>query len=317
MAKATVLPRRSAEGEARVVAVIPNWNGKDDTLECLQSLTQQNYQNLEVVVVDNGSRDGSVEAIREEYPEVTLICNQENLGTAVAENQGMTYALENGADHIAILNNDTIFDPNMFRELVGAVEADEHVAVAGPKMYYYDEPDVIWAAGGYIDFTEVVGGPRGHGQRDRGQYDVVADVDFIPSCAVVARTSAVREVGLLDPEYFAYFDDPDWCWRMRHHGYLVRYVPTARMWHKVSRTAGRYSPQGCYALGVNAVVFMKKYAKWHQWTKWFVFAVLSLPFLFVVRAFQGKGKSVWAKARGIWDGFRGVRVTAETFQRQW
>jgi len=183
---------------------------------------------------------------------------------------------------------------------------------AAPSAAY-----VIWAAGGLVNFTEVVGEMRGYNQKDRGQIDVLADVDYIPSCGLIAKASAVQEIGLLDPVYFAYFDDPDWCWRMRQRGYHIRYVPTARMWHKVSRTAGSYSPQACYALGINAVVFMKKHARWYQWVKWFAFAVLSLPFLYVVRAFQGKSKSVWAKALGIRDGFRGVRVTSETFQRQW
>jgi GT2 family glycosyltransferase len=303
--------------EPRIVAVVPNWNGKADTLECLQSLNQQSYKNLEIVIVDNGSQDGSVEAISAQFSAVTLICNQENLGTAVAENMGMTYALERDVDYIAILNNDTIFDPDMFHALVQVAEADERVAVAGPKMYYYDEPELLWAAGGIIDFTEVVCRMRGYNQEDRGQYDLPADVDYIPSCALLAKASAARKVGLLDPIYFAYFDDPDWCWRMHQHGYRIRYVPAARMWHKVSRTAGGYSPQGCYAMGVNAVIFMKKYARWYQWVKWFIFAVLSLPFLYVVRLFQGKAKSVWAKALGIRDGFRGIHVTAETFKRQW
>lgn len=303
--------------EPRIVAVMPNWNGKQDTLECLQSLAQQSYQNLEIVVVDNGSQDRSVEAIREQFPEVTLICNEENLGTAVAWNLGMAYALQNGADYIGILNNDTIFDPDMFSELVKAAETDKRVAMTGPKVYYYDEPDVIQAAGGYVNFTEVVSRPRGYGKKDRGQYDVAADVDYVPACGVLAKASVVQEVGLLDPVYFAYFEETDWCWRMRQRDYLVRYVPKAVMWHKASRTAGSYSPRQCYALGINAVVFMKKYARWYQWAKWFVFAVLSLPLLYIVRAFQGKGKSVWAKALGIRDGFRGVQVTSETFQRQW
>jgi GT2 family glycosyltransferase len=299
------------------MVIIPSWNGKEDTLECLRSLAQQSYQNLEIVVVDNGSKDGSVEAIQKRFPDVQLICNQENLGTVKAENQGMIYALELGVEYVGIVNNDTIFAPDFFQELVNAAETDDRVAVAGPKIYYYDEPDVIQAAGGYIGFTEVVSRSRGSGQRDHGQYEVPVDVDFIPSCGVLVRASVIREIGLLDPVYFAYFDETDWYWRMHKHGYLIRYVPTAKMWHKLARTTGSYSPQQCYALGVNAVVFMKKHALWYQWAKWFVFAVLSLPFVYVVRVFQGKGKSVLAKALGIWDGFHGVRVSAETFQRQW
>jgi GT2 family glycosyltransferase len=272
---------------------------------------------MEIVVVDNGSQDGSVEAIREKFPAVQLICNTKNLGTAVAENQGMEYALENGADYIGILNNDTTFSPSMFQELVKAIQADEHIAVVGPKVYYYDEPDVIWAAGAVVDFGETVTKMRGTDEQDLGQYDTAVDVDYIPSCALIAKASAVQKVGLLDPVYFTYFDDPDWCARMRQHNYRIRYVPTAVMWHKVARTSGgSYAPAARYASGINAVVYMKKYAKWHQWIKWFVFAVLSLPIVYLVRAFQGTHKSVWAKAMGIRDGFRGVRVTAETFQRR-
>jgi GT2 family glycosyltransferase len=302
--------------DPKVVAVIPNWNGKADILECLHNLTRQNYLNLEIVVVDNNSQDGSVEAIRSQFPNITLICNEINQGF-ISVNRGINYALEQGAEYIGILNNDVIFHPEMFRELINAAESDEQIAVAGPKIYYYDEPEQIWAAGGIIDFSEVVVRMRGHNQKDQGQYDLPADVDYIPFCGVVAKARAVREVGLLDPTYFAYFDDPDWCLRMHQHGYRIRYVPTAQMWHKVSRTAGSYSPQGCYALGINAVVFMKKYAKWYQWVKWFVYAVLTLPFLYLVRTFQGKGKSALAKAQGIWDGFHGVRVTPETFLRNW
>ena len=301
----------------KVVAVIPIWNRIAETLECLDSLSRQSCRNLKIVVVDNGSHDSSAEEIAARFPQVELICNPTNLGTVQAENMGMIYALEQEADYIAILNNDTIFDPNMITELIQAIEDDPSAAVAGPKVYYYDQPDLIWAAGGMINFTEVISRMRGYNQKDRGQFDVPADVDYIPSCALVVKASVVHEVGLLDPVYFAHFDDPDWCLRIRQRGYRIRYVPTAKIWHKVSRTAGSYSPQACYALGINAVVFMKKYARWHEWIKWFFYAVLSLPFLYVVRLFQGKGKSVLAKAMGIWDGFHGVRVTSETFQRNW
>ena len=303
--------------EPLVTVIVLNWNGKDDVIECLQSLEKQVYRTFEVVVVDNGSTDGSQAAIRQDFPAVTLIENIANLGFSEGNNVGIRYALEQGADYVLLLNNDTTVDEKLLTELVQAAESDDRIGAAGPKTYFYDAPQTLWAAGGLICFGVDAVRMRGWNRLDTGQYDDTLEVDYVPGCGLLAKAATIQDVGLLDPEYFAYYEDADWCLRTRQRGYSIHYVKTARMWHKASRTTGRYSPQSRYALGINSVVFVKKHASWHQWLKWFVLTAFSLPFLYTVRASQGMHKSVYAKARGIWDGFRGMRVTSETFQQQW
>lgn len=306
-------------GDPRVCVVLLNWNGRDDTLACLDSLKFSDYPNLEIVVVDQGSQDGLVEVLRQREPQVKLFANEENLGFTGGNNQGIRYGLENGADYILLLNNDTVVDRQCISELVRVAENNPAVAAVGPKIYLYREPDRIWSAGGIVDFRENVGQMRGYGRIDRGQFDELPEVDFISGCAVMVPREVVKVVGLLSEEFYPiYYEDTDWGMRIRAAGYVNLVVPSAKIWHKASMSmGGDYNPTSKYLMGHHAVVFMKKYATWYQWVKWFIFAVLSLPLLYTVRAFQGQGKSVWAKALGIWDGLRGVQVTAETFQRRW
>jgi GT2 family glycosyltransferase len=306
-------------GKPKICVVLLNWNGRDDTLACLDSLEHSDYPNLQIVVVDQGSQDRLVEVLRKHGSHVKLIVNEENLGFAGGSNQGIRYGLENGADYIFLLNNDTVVDRQCISELVCTAENHPVAGALGPKIYQYDESDRIWSAGGIVDFRENIGQMRGYGRIDRGQFAQLAEVDFISGCAVMIPRRVVEIVGLLGEEFYpAYYEDTDWGMRIRAAGYVNLVVPSAKIWHKASAsTGGDYSPTSKYLMGHHAVVFMKKYATWYQWVKWFVYAVLSLPFLYIVRALQGQGRSVWAKAMGIWDGMRGVQVTSETLERHW
>lgn len=303
----------------KVCVVLLNWNGRDDTLACLESLELSGYSSVEIVIVDQGSQDGLVEMLRQDHPHVKLIANEENLGFAGGSNQGISYGLENGFEYILLLNNDTIVDEQCISELVAVAESNPAAGALGPKIYQYARSNRIWSVGGIVDFGENVGKMRGYGQIDRGQFDEPAEVDFVSGCSVMVPTEVVKAVGPLSEEFYpGYYEDTDWGMRIRAAGYVNLIVPSARIWHKASAsTGGDYNPTSKYLMGHHAVVFMKKYARWYQWVKWFIFAVLSLPLLSAVRVFQGQGKSVWAKALGIWDGLRGLNVTAETVRRQW
>jgi len=126
-----------------VFIIVLNWNGKDDTLECLGSLQQLDYPNFETVVVDNGSTDGSEDVIRSAFPSVNFIQTGRNLGYAGGNNVGIKHALSHGADYVWLLNNDTTVDPNALTALVETAQADPKIAVVGSKIFYYDQPDVI------------------------------------------------------------------------------------------------------------------------------------------------------------------------------
>jgi len=221
----------------RVAIVLVNWNNRQDTLDCLASLEGLAYREFGTILVDNGSTDGSIELFRRRG-DVDLIENGENLGIAKANNVGIARAMERGFDMIMLLNNDTEVAPDMLSILVEALESDPRVGVVGPKMYYHSEPDVIWFAGGVVmpwrgDCAHV-----GYGEKDTGQYDQEAETDYITSCCMLARTSLYKELGGIDPYYFIYFDETDFCLRASRAGHRVVYVPRARLWHKVSRSMG-------------------------------------------------------------------------------
>jgi len=135
-----------------VIVVVVNWNGLADTLECLGSLARLDYPNYDTVVVDNGSTDGSVPAIRERFELVMVVENSENLGYAGGNNIGLEHAMRRGADYALLLNNDTLVAPDCLCRLVAAAQADPEVGMAGPIIYYRDLPDVIWSPGGAIDW---------------------------------------------------------------------------------------------------------------------------------------------------------------------
>lgn len=289
-----------------VALVILNWNRKDDLLECLTSATRQDYARTEIVVVDNGSVDGSQEAVRDSFPEVTLLECETNLGFSRGNNVGIQYALEQGADYVFLLNNDTSVDERLLAELVQVAESDESIGAVGPKMYFYHARKRLWAAGGVVHFGVNVGSMRGWNQSDKGQYDTLAEVDYIPGCGILVKSSVIREVGLLDPDYFAYCEDADWCWRIKQRGYQLVYVPSGRMWHKVSvSSGGSYSPKAMYLMGYSSVLFVRRHAGPIQWAKFLVLTGLTFPGLLLVRGLQGRGGGALAKGRGIWDSLWG------------
>ncbi len=299
----------------RVFVIILNWNGLKDTLECLASLNQQTYPACEPVMVDNGSTDGSVAAIRAAFPHVTVLENGANLGFSEGNNIGIRHACASGADYVFLLNNDTTVEPRLIDTLVSVAESDERIGAVGPKILFAYSPELIWSAGGIVNFTETVARMRGYRRVDRGQFDRVEDVDYLPGCAIMMRRKAIEEVDLFDTAFSpAYFEDSDWCMRARNMGYRIVYVPIARVFHKVSASGGgEYNQRERYLVGFNSIQFMRRYANLRGWLTFFVYAVLSLPALYLVRVFQGHGRGVIVKALGMWDGFRGVR--RDTFIR--
>jgi len=223
----------------RVAVVILTWNGRALTMECLESLESVRTPDTHIIVVDNASNDGTAAAIRERYEaRVEVIENESNLGFAAGNNVGMRHALAAGAEFVLLLNNDTAVDPHFLDELLRPMLEDTEIGIAVPKIYYYTPPDRIWFAGGEVFLARGTARHVGIRQRDAGQFDEPRDTDYATGCALLARAGLIARVGLLDTSYVAYFEDADFCMRARRAGYRIRYVPSAKVWHKISASTG-------------------------------------------------------------------------------
>ena len=225
----------------RVVVVVLNWNGREDTLRCLESLEAVEYENWETIVVDNGSADGSVEEIRTKHQNLVLIEAGTNLGFTGGNNVGIAWALEHEAEFVLLLNNDTMVAPDFLSALVSAGQSHPGAGVLGAKIYFWDSKR-LWYAGSRWRATWAGFEHLGQGTIDNGiDFEEIQDTAYVSGCAMFLRSSAVRRIGMLDPRFFLLFEETEWCSRARAAGYQCLLVPSARVWHRVSASFGGQS----------------------------------------------------------------------------
>lgn len=249
----------------RVVTVILNTNRRDDTLDCLTSLRLNHYPNHHIIVLDNASHDGSVEAIRAEYPEIEIISLADNLGYAGNNNVGIRAAMAQDADWIFILNEDTILSPNCLELMVALGETNPRIGIVGPLVYHFDEPNVIQSAGGQIN-NNWQSCHLGQNVVDQGQFATPQLVDWISGCAIMVRRAVIEQVGMLDERFYYYWEETEWCIRARRSNWLAINVPQAKLWHKGVRRNYTPSPTVTYYNTRNRLLFMMKHgAPFYAW----------------------------------------------------
>ena len=263
-----------------VYLLILTWNAKQTVLDCLESAFQMEYDNLTIVVMDNGSQDGTPDALKQEFGDrIVLIENGANLRFSRGNNEGIKYALAHGADYLMLMNDDVKVHRNMVRELVAVAESDAAIGMVGPKIYYFDPPDQIWFAGGEVFLHKGVCKHRGIRQKDRGQFDEISDCDYITGCALMAKWEVVEKIGMLDPTFLAYYEDTASCWRAKLAGYRRVYVPKAVLWHKISAsTGGQLTRYKMYHKLRSGWIFFRRYAKFYH--------VFTIPFFFALDVFR-------------------------------
>ncbi len=282
-----------------VYAVVLTYNHVEDTLECLDSLSQQTYKNIRVLVVDNGSQDNTPTLVKQKFPNVQVVETGQNLGVPWGYNIGFSTALEAGAEYVLMLNNDTILAPDMLEKLFDAATSDSNIAIAMPMVLYHDEPEVIWAAGAKRRIFPPAIVVIGEGKSEQRHAVESKEIEFAISCGLLIHRRAFEKVGLFDPGYFFYFDDWDFSERVRAHGLTICYVPSARMWHKVSRTTKQAGSRALFyqVYGESTTRFYRRHGR-----PVFISLPIHLAYIMIREAYKGNGLMLKHFLAGVLSG---------------
>lgn len=216
---------------ASVTAIVLNWCNEGETAACLESLAASTHAPLTILLVDNGSPDGSGDRLHERFPALPYLQTGQNYGYAGGMNRGIQWALAHGADFVLILNDDTVVDPECIRGLVRAID-ESGAAVSVPQILYFDDPQRVWYAGGRISRTRALGVHlRENRPSDPGQ--TRAPISFVCGCCFLIRADVARVTGGFDESFFAYVEDVELSVRLSRAGYHMVYEPSARVLHRV------------------------------------------------------------------------------------
>jgi GT2 family glycosyltransferase len=305
-----------------VWVVVLSYNQYDLTRACLVSVLALEPAPAHVLLVDNASSDGTAARARREFPQVEVLALPENRYFAGGVNEGLRRALESGAGSILLLNNDLVLERGALGALVAALGADPARAAASPKIYYYEPPDVIWFAGGYVTRGFGLIRHRGVNVKEEKLVDGPRPVDYASGAAVLIARGALESVGLLDPSYVMYAEDVDWCARARKQGRMISYEPRARAWHHVSAASGGgLTPLKAYfRLRSGALYLTRHGARWERPLSWLAYGAWT-AWLLIRAPFRGEAASVPALLLGLADftrillGFEAPARTPASFVR--
>lgn len=257
----------------RILILILNYQQPALTIRLLQSCAALRYPNLTILVVDNASQDNSVSQILAACPTVHMHRNLANVGFAAGVNAGLKIALASEADYILLLNNDTFVAPDMLAELVTAAQTYQ-TAVTAPLIYYEAQPETIWSAGAFRQ--SLTGDVRQNHPSPTNPLTTPCEVDYVTACGMLVRHDVWQDVGLYDEQFFMYYEDLDWCWRLQATPHRILLVPSAKMWHRVAATiGGNDSPNERYYMALSSVLFFRKHTQGWRWPIVLVFRLLS------------------------------------------
>lgn len=247
----------------RVAIIIVNWNGWADTLDCLRSLESDRHPHKEVIVVDNGSTDQSVLAIRTAYPKVTVIEAGANLGFTGGNNLGIAHALRTDTDYIFLLNNDTTCDPNALTALLTAAENNPRFGLLTPVIHYFNQPEKPWFAGSRLDLGS------GLAVHDNRRVPIVSEapieIPWASGCAMLLHRDTLHRLNGFDERYFLNWEDLDLSLRLRALGKTIALIPSSRILHKVSRSFRATNGIGNYYHLRNHLLLLQVHAGPLRW----------------------------------------------------
>ncbi|WP_209329973.1 glycosyltransferase family 2 protein [Lunatimonas salinarum] len=291
-----------------VALVVVNWNTYGYTKSCLDQAAKLTYPNFEVLLVDNGSTDGSGQRLNAEYPHITFLPNKRNMGFTGGNNRGIEVALDRGFRYVFLLNNDTYFDAGFLDPLVAYLEANPSTGAVQPLIYEANGSKGVWHAGGM--FNRLTGKTTSIKRTVNLQVPYASS--WLTGCAFLVRAGVIRQVGTLRHAYFAYFEDVDWSFRITKVGFDLKIVPQAVLHHEVSASTksktkqkeGFLSPAAHYLNVRNQFLLLKAepigMVKAMAWPYQLAKALAVLGY-FVVRL---RLKKLRAAAAGLRDGMK-------------
>jgi len=244
-----------------LIIVILNMNLKDDTLELIHSLLQAGSAPEQIILVDNGSSDGSVQAIRETFSTTLhVIENSENVGFAAGNNQGFELAYQMGAQWVLLLNNDTIVATDFFDQVDIALLENKDYQIFAPAIYYYSDPEILWHLGSTAIPGTLLARNCYQGHPLPANLPDLMPVDYISGCAMLIQRDVYEKIGLFDEQFFAYWEEVDFCFRARKAGFRIGVFGRGKIWHKVSKTANQDKSQKHYLYHRNMIYYVRKNA---------------------------------------------------------
>ncbi len=214
--------------------VIPNWNGKDSLQACIDSLLKQSLKS-NIIVVENGSTDGSLEFLQNKYPDIQLVINKKNLGFAGGVNSGIRASIERSDDFVALFNNDATADKDWLKNLVDKMNSSPKIGIAAPKILTSDGKHMDSTGDMYSNWGLAY--PRGRGEQTSDKYDDSTDIFAASGGASIYRIKMLEQIGLFDEDFFAYYEDVDISFRAQLAGWKIAYVPTSIVYHEIGGTS--------------------------------------------------------------------------------
>lgn len=280
-----------------VSIITVNYRQAQITCDFLDSLREIHYPHYEVLLVDNGMLEDESDKFRQHHPRVRVINSVDNLGFAGGNNLAIREAL---GDYILLINNDTIVPADFLESLVQVLETHPKAGMVSPKIYFYDEPQVLQYAGrGKIDFRTGRGRDAAKGTLDEGQFDDLRQADYAHGACVLIRRTLLEEIGLLREDYFMYYEELDFSVRARRAGWEILYTPKAYIHHRESSSMGKTSPLKTYYMFRNRWLFIRRFGQGLDYPIFLVYYLLvALP----LNAFRFVHQANWEHLKSLWRG---------------
>ena len=245
-----------------VFIILVNYNGEADTIECVHSLNGIVYENYRIVLVDNGSTVPISEVGKSFFEKnCHVIYHDRNSGFAGGNNIGIQYAIQEGAEFVLLLNNDTIVEPDFLNVLLEQYEKNKEVGALGGRINYYHDRDIIWYGGGFFGTEDGWGHHERHGEICNARTGIVRDVTFLTGCLMLIPIQTIKRIGLLDESFFLYLEDTDYCCRISQAGMKMLYCEDARIYHKVYGSTSKINDIRHYYFFRNIPIIIKRYCQ--------------------------------------------------------